>query len=38
MAFDAGSIVVYFKAQTAELQKGIEDSNKKLDDFKNGIK
>ncbi len=37
MAFDAGSIVVYFKAQTAELVKGIEDTNKKLDGFKKGI-
>lgn len=34
---DAGSIVVYFKAQTAELVKGIEDSNRRLEGFKKGI-
>jgi hypothetical protein len=37
MEFSAGSIGVFFKAQTADLVKGIEDVNKRLDGFKHGV-
>lgn len=35
--FSAGSIAVFFKAQTAEFVKGVEDVNKTLDTFKSGV-
>ncbi len=35
--FNAGSIAVVFKAQTAELVKGIEESNRHLNQFKKGV-
>jgi hypothetical protein len=37
MEFSAGSIGVFFKAQTSDLVKGIEDVNKRLDGFKQGV-